>query len=184
MVSAATRPVSRTALAKPARVRRSAPRRRLRAARGCRLRSRHSRRRRRRRQARPAHRAGGRAEALVAHLMGVEGGGMRRVGRVLGRPALDAVVGQHGVEGRPPRSDRGREACDELRRDEIEQRRGGDEIGARPARRRDRGRDRRGGTRRRSRLPPLSRTSSPLLPVRAVGPGRRRSAAASSRPAS
>ncbi len=50
------------------------------------------------------------AEALVAPLMGVEGLGQGRVGLVLGRPALVAVVGEHGVERRLAGGDGGREA--------------------------------------------------------------------------
>ncbi len=55
------------------------------------------------------------AEALVAPLVGVEGLVERRVGLVLGRPALVAVVGEHGVERRLSGGDGSREGGNELR---------------------------------------------------------------------
>ena len=73
-----------------------------------------------------------RAKTLVSPLMRVERGRHGGVGRMRRRPCLYAVVGEHGVERRPPRRHRLRERRDEIGRAEIEKRRCGDEIGFRP----------------------------------------------------
>src|SRR5262249_167843 len=52
-------------------------------------------------------------EALVAVLVGVERLQHRRIGRVVGCPALIAVVGEHGVECRPAFRDGASEGGDE-----------------------------------------------------------------------
>jgi len=116
-------------------------------------------------------RAGRGAKALVACLMRVEGFGHDGIGLVFGRPALVAVVGQHRVEGGPALGHGGREASDEIGRDEVEEGRGRDEVGARAQRAVEVTGDVGAAEVDVEALCALEQDQAAVLPVRAVGPG-------------